>query len=112
MENTVIRTVQMTGMHIIIAGYQVVRRWKAICTIPAGYRAVRRQIATRTIPIPAEYQAAHRRIATRMIPIPAEYRAVRRLEITAMEKIMKAVEAAKVAGGIISLVMEAVIIES
>ena len=75
MENTVIRTVQMTGMRTIIAGCQ----------------------------------AAHRRIAIRTILV--EYWDVRRLETTAMEEITKAVEATKVAGGIISPVMAAVIIE-
>ena len=61
---------------------------------------------TGTHTIPAGYRAARRRIA--ICTIPAEYRAVRRLEITAMEEITEAVEAAKVAeaaGGIIILVM-------
>ena len=91
MENTVIHTAQMTGTH----------------TTPAEYRAVRRRKATRITP--AGYQAAHRWKATRTIP--AEYQAAHRLEITAMEEIMKAAEAVKAAGSIISPVMEAVIIE-
>ena len=91
MGNTVIHTAQMTGMHTTLAEYRDVHRWIAMRTIPA------------------EYQAAHRWIAIRTIPIPAGYQVVRRLEITAMEEITKAVEAA---GSIISLVMEAVIIES
>ena len=95
MESTAIPTAQMTGTH----------------TIPAGYRAARRWIATRTILIPVGYRAAHRRIAIRTNPIPAEYRAVRRLEITAMEEITKAAEVVEAAEAITILVIKAAIIE-
>ena len=94
MENIVIPTVQMTGMHIIPAEYRVARRWKATRIIHVGYRAVHRWKAIRTI--------------------PAEYQVVRRLEITAMEdmtKVADITEIVEIAGGITGLVMVAAIIE-
>ena len=42
MGNTVMPTVQMMGMHTIIAACQVVRRRRAIRTIPAVCRAAHR----------------------------------------------------------------------
>lgn len=91
MENTIIPTAQMTGMHTITAEYQAAHRWIATHTIPAGYRAARKRITTRTI--------------------PAGYRVVRRLEITAMEEITKVSKVTEIVGSIINLVIEAVIIE-
>ena len=40
MENTVIPTVPMTGMHTIIAELQDVHRQRITCTIPAEFRVV------------------------------------------------------------------------
>ena len=58
MGNTVMPTVQMMGMHTIIAACQVVRRRRAIRTTPAVCRAAQIWGAIRTTP--AVCRAAHR----------------------------------------------------